>query len=193
MHHAKLLPHVLVIVLAAGLAGCASTRLPSPWVYKGPSAGGTISEGRDFCVALEKSARDTALAMSTEALVLANFTGAMVVGSAVMSAIGAPDASKDPGANKAFRGINIGLTASAGALAATTIYMFNRASTASDTAARAASSASEADDDKAAHRACNEALAQWNSARATSLTNTKPKGEENTGARGAAPTIGPRQ
>lgn len=81
-------------------------------------------EGRQFCSNLEDDARETALARSREAWITVGIAAGFTVGSAVMTAMGPPSEDHHPEANKAFKGVNVGLTAAAAALAGATVYMF---------------------------------------------------------------------
>ena len=159
----------IVVACSVWAGGCSRGGLPPAHVY---NLAGVKTEGRKYCAKVEKSARAASLARSQEAWTAAAFAVAFGVGSTVMTTIGAPNEKDHPASNKAFRGVNVGLTAGAAALGTFTTYMFDRASAASSAAAVASDAASETNDQAAAEK-CNKALAQWNSDRATALTNAK--------------------
>lgn len=122
-------------------------------------------DGRMFCRSLEASARGASAERSQEAWGVGLTASTLLVGSAVMAGVGAPE---DEDAAKVFRGVNVGLAGLAAGLGALTVYLFERSSAASTLAGVAANGAGMSDD-VAANLLCNEALGGWNEARATSL------------------------
>lgn len=152
----------LVVIVTVG-SGCAASGL-SPVVV----ANDQPTQGRNHCLAVEKSARVVTVERSTQAWVLAGLTAGVVGGAATMTAIDGPVKGKEGDEDYyAYKSVNLGLLATGALLGAATAYVFDRASASS----KAAAEASEAInlDDKAALEACNKIIGGWHSERTVAL------------------------